>query len=180
MWALPSSGTELPVGLAKPWPISESHVAQPSRCDDVPLALAGLPPQGPLRMDPELPRPPRSPEATGCIVDRVGCQCYRACGAQRCSQCSFGASPSAGLCTGGISGAVMPFVPLRKSKCFTQAAATLETSPAPSSTGPCRPEVEATLASHASKCKRAAPSQADPPGSGRDYGTTCVEVACWW
>ena len=45
----------------------------PSRCDDVPLALAGLAPQGPLRMDPELPRPPRSPEATGCIVDRVGC-----------------------------------------------------------------------------------------------------------
>ena len=68
-----SSGTELPVGVTKPWPISESHVAQPSPCDDVPLALAGLPPQGPLRMDPELPRPPRSPEATGCIVDRVGC-----------------------------------------------------------------------------------------------------------
>ena len=58
-----------------------SHVAQPSRCDDVPLALAGLAPQGPLRMDPELPRPPRSQEAAGCIVDRVGCQCYRACGA---------------------------------------------------------------------------------------------------
>jgi hypothetical protein len=171
VWALPSSGTELPVGVAKPWPISESHVAQPSRCDDVPLALAGLPPQGPLRMDPELPRPPRSPEATGCVFYRVGCQCYRACGAQRCSQCAFGASPSAGLCTRGSSGAVMPFcATAAENKCFSQAqqaAATLEVSPAPSSTGPCRPEVEATLTSHASKGKRAAPSQAEPPGSGR-------------
>jgi hypothetical protein len=55
----------------------------------------------------------------------------------------------------------MPFcATMAENKCYTQAAATLEMSPAPSSRGPCRPEVEATLTSHASKGKRAAPPAA--------------------